>query len=189
MKHSIFYLFVFLFFSSCITVQFETIDFISNNLLDSIPSELQGSYISSNGDTIVLTGKILDMGYDPISKEKSIDTLKHGFLEIAKLDDYYLLCKKEKGLWTIIPIYPNKNKLEVYYLDEDEYVKRNFKDSIDENKKHDYFFSELNKITPTKKVYNDSGEIDYYLINPSKKQFKKLLGNNFFSKLEELNRL
>ena len=189
MKLSVLYFLVLLFFSSCITVQFETIDFISKNLPDSIPSELQGSYISSDGDTIVLTDKILDMGYDPISKEKSIDTLKHGSLEIAKFDDYYLLCKKEKSLWTVVPLFPNKNKLEVYYLDEDEYINRNFKDTKDENKKHDFFFSELNKITPAKKVYNDSGDIDYYLINPTKKQFKKLLKNNFFSKLEELHRI
>ncbi|HHH53102.1 MAG TPA: hypothetical protein ENK91_05545 [Bacteroidetes bacterium] len=189
MKSSVFYFFLLLFFASCSPVLFETIDFVKDNTLEFIPIELRGKYISSDGDYLTLSDRILDMGYDSINGKRQMDTLKRGSFEIAKFEDYYLLCKKDDGFWSIVPLLLNRNKLNVYYIDEDEYAENNLKDIKDENKKKEIFFSRLNKITPVKKIYKESGKIDYYLINPTKKQFKKLLYKGFFSKIDELTRI
>jgi len=187
---SIFYFLPFLFLISCSPVLFESIDFVNDNTLESIPKELRGKYLSSDGDTLILGKKILELNSDPLSGDNNIDTLKQGSFEIAKFEDYYLLCKKDNDdHWSVVPLFLKNSTISVYLLDEDEYINNNLKDIKDENKQKEIFFSKLNIITPVKIKYDDPGEIDYYLINPTKKQFKELLKYNFFSKLDELNRI
>ena len=42
------------------------------------------------------------------------------------------------------------------------------------------FINDLSRITQVKRMNDGDGNLDYYLINPSKRQFKKMIKENLF---------
>ncbi|MBE9481371.1 MAG: hypothetical protein IMY69_06720 [Bacteroidetes bacterium] len=146
------------FISSCVEVKFEQPQPAGIKAEKIFPVDLQGTYIDENNDTLIINdvtyrfgnGKTIFGGGGELSEN----------LILKKYKKYYFLSEKNDSLWNIIVVkLKNKNDLKVFIID-------------CENKEK---IEELKKITNVKERYKSEGEIDYYIINPDKKELKKML--------------
>ena len=154
------------FISSCVEVKFEQPQPAGTEAEKVFPADLQGTYIDENNDTLIVndvtyrfgTGKTIFNGGGELSEN----------LILKKYKKYYFLSEKNDSLWNIIVVkLKNKNDLKVFIID-------------GENKEK---IEELKKITNVKEIFNSDGEIDSYIINPSKKELKRMLRKKIFTEI------
>lgn len=154
------------FISSCVEVKFEQPQPAGIKAEKIFPVDLQGTYIDENNDTLIINdvtyrfgnGKTIFGGGGELSEN----------LILKKYKKYYFLSEKNDSLWNIIVVkLKNKNDLKVFIID-------------GENKEK---IEELKKITNVKERYKSEGEIDYYIINPDKKELKKMLRKKIFTEI------
>jgi hypothetical protein len=175
----------FLILTSCNDFYFKNPQPLHGKALKAIPKELIGSYLeikdSGTGnnhhrDALVITENSYDLKVsdDTMGEKKMSGTLASGKVVLKKMDDFYVLSQKVENplnssrdsVWEAYILEYKNNVLTLYNLASEE---RNLKvDSV-------------KRITSVKE--QQEGDKKYYLINPSNKQFKKLLLNNLYTKV------
>ncbi|MGB7785098.1 MAG: hypothetical protein WBL27_03255 [Salinimicrobium sp.] len=158
-----------LFFSlqSCNSILFTSAQPKDSPVLKEFPENMLGTFVSEDIDTLVVAStSFIFRGGDPVQLSGDI-TPKDCALK--KMDDWYIISLQDEEEWEVFPIKVKDNdNFSVYFIDMQE----------DEEKA---IIADLQKDLQVKKVYNDDGSFDHYLINPGKKQFKRLLKKNIFS--------
>lgn len=157
--------------------------------LKAIPSELTGTYFEKSGDSVndqkkeplVITGTSYDLKTsDPADKNKKVSgTLEPGKVVLKKLDDYYVLSQKVENplnskhdsVWEVYVLKYKDNELILYNLTSEE---------------REFMVDSVKGITRVQEETAGSDKI--YLLNPSKKQFKKLISNDLFNKVGEFEK-
>lgn len=168
--------------------------------LSSIPDQLIGTYMEihendSNdrdyGDTIVIIYSIgplvitpdsfhMDYSGHVFDNNKVEGSLESGKVILKKMDDFYVLSQKIRNplnsahdsVWEVYIVKYKNNLLTLYTLT-----------SNDSNLKVD----SITQITPVKEFQEEDAR--YYLINPSNKQFKKLLTDNLYEIVGEFEKV
>lgn len=201
MKLCLFICFIaFLLLNSCHDFYFKNPQPLHGKELKFIPDELVGTYLEitdedslnqNNKDTFKITYStgplvITRNSYDlkssghALEENKLSGTLEPGKVVLKKMDDFYVLSQKVQNplnnkrdsVWEVYILEYKNNLLSLYSLaSEDRELKV---DSVKE-------------ITPVKE--QKEGNEKYYLINPSNKQFKKLLINNLYGKVGEFKKV
>ena len=154
------------FISSCVEVKFEQPQPAGIEAEKIFPADLQGTYIDENNDTLIIN----DVTYKFGNKK----TIFGGGRELSenlilkKYNKYYFLSEKNDTTWNIIVIkLKSKKDLKIFMID-------------GENKEK---IEELKKITTVKELFDNNGEINGYIINPDKKELKKMLRKKIFTEI------
>lgn len=191
MKKLLLYLIaVFMLFSSCNDFYFKSPQPQHGKKLSAIPDELIGTYMEKKSDQnnnpskhplIITRNSYRWEDSDSVgNKEKISGTLTSGKVVLKKLEDYYVLSQKVENpintahdsVWEVYVLEYQNNQLLLYNLTSEERMPK--VDSV----KH---------ITPV--IEEKEGDSKFYLINPSRKQFKKLLDNDLFKKTGEFEKV
>lgn len=139
----------------------------ANTKLENVfPEALQGLY-NDNANNVPLTINELTYEYGDSSSFFGISkSLLSDSLILVKHQTYYLLNGlSEKGWYVLAISIKNNDTLVVRFTDGED---------LGEVEK-------LKKITSVKEIFDSNGNIDYYLINPTQKQFESMLRENMFS--------
>lgn len=180
----------FMIFSSCQDFYFKNPQPLRGKELKHIPDELVGTYREKDKDAIDTANKeplrITRNSYhlkssDPLLQDRKLSgTLAPGKVVLKRLDGHYVLSQKVKNplnsaqdsVWEVYVLEYRNDVLNVYNLASEE--KEIKVDSV-------------KQITPVKE--QKEGDKNFYLINPSNKQFKKLLINNLYKKVGEFEKV
>ena len=164
-----------LFLSSCKSVKFEIPQPKETDALIEFPDNLIGTYQNNNKEKLVISKKTITYG----NKDSKIIYISKTLLPdetvLKKCGDYYVLSLKYENYWELILFKTIDKDLKVYYID------------LDKNEEN--IINNLKEITIVKEIRNNEEKIDYYLINPSKKEFDILLKKEIFSKIVDFNRI
>lgn len=191
MKKNILYLIaVMMIMTSCNDFYFKNPQPQRGKELKAIPDELIGTFMEKKSDQnnnpskdpliITRNSYLWEDSDSKGNKEKISGTLSSGKVVLKKLDNYYVLSQKVENpintandsVWEVYVLEYQNNQLLLYNLSSEE--RRPKVDSV----KH---------ITPV--IEEKEGDSKYYLINPSRKQFKKLLDNDLFKKTGEFEKV
>lgn len=155
-------------FTSCTTVKFETAQPAGGKILTEFPDKFIGNYSNSDKDTLIIMKSSYIQGKEKESKLAATENAATGESVLKKLGKNYVLSIKDEKAWEVVVISSEKNTLNVLYI------------NLDENKEQT--ISNLKAITKTKEFENEEGSVDYYLVNPTKKEFKNLIKKNVFTR-------
>lgn len=167
---------------ACVEVKFKNAQPIKTKKLTEFPQELQGKYLFSIKDTLnekdtFVIGKNyfseFVFGEKPSNSSNKNIPLSDSLL-LKKIDNNYTLSFKEKKLWTVILIKPNKDGHGIFWIEgEDE-------DTAEQ----------LNLTTKVETIKDEDGKIKSYVLDPKKKEFMKMTTNKYiFSKLYDLKKI
>ncbi len=155
----------FLLLSSCVEVEFKHPMPPKGKVLKAIPSEVI-DYYTALEKKLTSEDKVRDIREDDFDINAP---LPENVVFKEWKSDYYFNQKGENGNWQIyiVKSAPN-NSYEVYQLDGTNQT------TIDK----------LKAITKVKEVFSDDGDLDRIIINPSFKEFKKILKSGAFEKVD-----
>lgn len=180
----------FMILTSCNDFYFKNPQPLHGKELKQIPDELIGTYLEKNNgnsesdkkESLTITRNSYNLkSSDPSVQEMKLSgTLAHGKVVLKRLDDHYVLSQKvvnplnsaRDSVWEVYILEYTNNLLTFYNLASEE---------------RDLKVDSVKQITPVKK--QQEGDEKYYLINPSNKQFKKLLINNLYKKVGEFEKV
>lgn len=187
---NLFTLFVFGIFSlsiiSCVEIRFEVKQPVNSNSLSQFPSELQGKYVDSDCDTLLITECCLTYGNSNTMLSVEHFELEKDTFELTRMDgDYFLNFKAEKH-WQVVFLKIGEQSFSAYYIDIDTLVD-DYAGTTEKEEKERLVIDRINKITKVRK-FNDDDD-SYYLINPSVDQLKKLISTGVFIKIDEFKRI
>ena len=186
----LFLLIVLMLLSSCNDFYFKNPQPLHGKELKAIPDELIGTYMEKEADTVkhvnedplIITRNSYHLKTsDPGAQDMKLSgTLQKGKVVLKKLDDFYVLSQKvpnpinssRDSVWEVYVLEYRNNQLNLYNL-----ASEGQEPKIDS----------IKEITSVKE--EKEGNEKYYLINPSNKQFKKLLINNLYRKEGEFNKI
>lgn len=190
MKKTILYLItVFMIMTSCHDFYFKSPQPQRGKELKVIPDELIGTYYEKSdtlengekGDPLIITKNSYDLKTTDRGKSemKVSGTLSPGKVVLKKLDDFYVLSQKVENplnsshdsVWEVYVLKHNNNELILYNLASEEREPK---------------VDSVKGITRVQEETEGSDKI--YLLNPSHKQFKKLLSNDLFVKVGEFEK-
>ncbi len=165
---------IILMLSSCITVKFEDAQPKDTPELKEFPESMLGVYFDNNKDTLTITNFSFKYG----SKKSLLyqnKTLSPDESVLKKFNDYYVLSLKDDDNWEVVVFKCIEKDLSVFYI------------NLDKNRERT--LSKIKAIMPVKEIKGNNGKIDYYLINPSKKDFQTLLDKEIFSHIGDFKRI
>lgn len=167
MRNFVALLVLFLSLQSCNSILFTSAQPEDNPVLKEFPPNLIGTFVSEDIDTLVVKStSFIFRGGDPVQLSGDI-TPKDCALK--KMDDWYVISLQEEEEWEVFPLkVESDDKFSVYFID------------LKEDEEKD-IIADLQKDLKVKEIYTRDGSFDHYLINPTKKQFKRLLKKNIFS--------
>jgi hypothetical protein len=161
MKHLILLIITALAIQSCVEIKFEEPQPKGIKNLEIFPEEFQGQYLLGDKDTLEIFKDGIKVLNDT-TLEKDEFVISDQFIIREWKRNYFINIKeKEDSVWTLVVFKPTKKDFNL----------RNFSFKSDDLKK----IKKLKKITETKEVKNKDGAVDYYLINPSRRELKKIL--------------
>lgn len=191
MKKTILYLIaVFMITTSCHDFYFKSPQPQQGKELKTIPDELIGTYIEKSSDSLnddtrdplIITRNSYDLKTsDPDTKDMKVSgTLEPGKVVLKKLDDYYVLSQKVENplnnkhdsVWEVYLLKYSDNELMLYNLASEEREPK---------------VDSVKGITRVQEETEGSDKI--YLLNPNKKQFKKLISNDLFKKVGDFEKV
>jgi len=152
-------------FSSCVEVEFKHPMPPKGKVLEIIPSEVI-DYFTDLEKNSTSEDKIRDIsnGDFDINAPLPEDVI---FKEWK--GDYYFNQKEDNGYWQIYIVKPSpNNSYEVYQLDGTNQTTIN----------------KLKSITKVEEVFSDDGDLDHIILDPSFKEFKKILKSGAFEKVD-----
>jgi hypothetical protein len=169
MKHGLLVLLFLSLLFGCTEVYFTEPQPLGTKALNEIPPEMQGRFIEPEGkDTVHVRTRGFDIGDDFMNLSDSM-VVKYwkGFYFINMRDS-------KNGLWEVYAASKSAaDKITVSFIDgEDE--KR---------------MKQLGEICTVVSQTDSDGEIDYYILNPSAKEFKAILKENFFDQTIEYTKI
>lgn len=177
-------------FTSCNDFYFKNPQPLHGKELKQIPEELVGTYLEKgkdNTDTAIKEPLIITRNsYNLKSSDPSVNdmkisgTLAHGKVVLKRLDDHYVLNQKvenplnssQDSVWEVYILEYRNDLLTIYNLASEERQPK---------------IDSVKEITPVKE--QKQGTEKYYLINPSNKQFKKLLINNLYKEVGQFEKV
>ena len=162
----IFFLWTTIILISCKSIYFKSPQPLDTDMLNEFPESIRGLYTSGDFDTL----KIDEFSFVLGNKDSSIESgesLNTGTATLKLYNNHLVLSIKDESYWNVMLIKYKKDTLTVFW--------------IDINDKENYILNRISKITPYRTLKNEKGEIVDYLINPSKKQFEKLVELDFFT--------
>lgn len=157
----------FLFLASCVEVGFKNPQPSKGTSLTEIPEEMIAFYSGSKSDSTTenKNGLSINDYYDKDDLDKSLSESTI----LKKWKGNYFLNQQEENLWHIIMIKPIANgNFETYNLD-------------GSNEKT---IALLKEITDVKEVFDEDGELDSIVLDPSLKEFKKIVKSGAFEIIE-----
>ncbi len=181
MKRTVFLFLISGLLCSCVYLRFETPQPTGHRELQKFPSEFTGHYRDSSGFALHVKEKSLSFSFE----QKDITmALSSDSVVLKKYKGFYVLSFREdnwpdfKG-WELFLLKFSKNSLDFYHSD-----------ITNENNK---VIPKLEAILGTdalkaKKDSETDGD-EYYLINPTKKEFKAMLNQNVFSLIETFKKV
>ena len=176
--------------TSCNDFYFKNPQPLRGKELKQIPETLIGTYIekdnggkdSAKKEPLIITRNSYNLkSSDPTVQDMKLSgTLAPGKVVLKRLDDHYVLSQKVENplnssndsVWEVYVLEYRNDVLSVYNLASEE---------------RDLKIDSIKEITPVKE--QKEGDKKYYLINPSNKQFKKLLINNLYKKVGEFEKV
>lgn len=178
----------FMILTACNDFYFKNPQPLHGKELKQIPEELVGTYLEKNSDSskkrepLIITHNSYNLkSSDPSVKDMKLSgTLAHGKVVLKRLDSHYVLSQKVESplksahdsVWEVYILEYRNNVLTLYNLASEERALK---------------VDSVKQITPVKE--QKEGDTKYYLINPSNKQFKKLLINNLYKKVGEFDKV
>lgn len=189
-RNLLFCIVAFMILTSCNDFYFKNPQPLRGKELKQIPDELVGTYLEKDTshmdrdkkEPLIITRNSYNLkSSDPsVQNIKISGTLAPGKVVLKRLDDHYVLSQKVENplnsandsVWEVYVLEYRNNVLSVYNLASEE---------------RDLKIDSIKDITPVKE--QKEGNEKYYLINPSNKQFKKLLINNLYKKAGEFEKV
>jgi len=155
-----YFLISYLILAGCTEVYFTELQPSGKKPLKEIPPGMQGWFVDNEGtDSINVRTRGFDMTDESAMLSDSI--------VLTKWNKYYFLNLRDnkKGLWEVYLIEMiNPYQIKIAFIDGD-------------NESNIERLQSLTTVTPQEEP---DGDIDYYLINPSKKEFKTLVNEGIF---------
>lgn len=152
--------------NSCDSVMFTTSQPEDAVILKQFPKKMRGTFVNLDQDTLLIEStSFLYDGGDRITLSKDVSS---PVSILKKMDTWYFINIKKEGKeeWTVYPFkISGKDRITVYFSTME----------VEEQKLIEDFRSKMH----VQKFTYKYGE--YYLIAPSKRQFKKLLKKGLFS--------
>ncbi|MHA6280951.1 hypothetical protein ACXYMT_12295 [Salinimicrobium sp. CAU 1759] len=172
MKMHIFFLLLAVLLTSCTAVKFQDPQPKGTAILQEFPQKFLGTFTSDESDTLRITkdsfrfsdGKEIEFAAE-LSAENTV-------LKLHK--NTYILNLKDNGSWDVFPIKFSPNKITVYFADINSKTERLLKAKHPET---------------VQEIRTEDGKLDHYLIDPSAKEFDRLLKKKLFSEQVEFKRL
>jgi len=163
---------VLLMLSSCTVVMFEVSQPKDVEELKEFPNNLIGVFLDKKNDTVRITKNSLIYTEKKAKVSKSLDS---GEIVLKKYNDYYILNLKTENVWEVIPLKCTDKAIFVSYINLGE--------------KADTTINKIREVMKVKEILNKEGKIDYYLVNPTKKEFDVLIKKDIFTIANELKRI
>ncbi|WP_324721305.1 hypothetical protein [Salinimicrobium sp. HB62] len=158
--------------SSCTAVKFANPQPKGSAALDEFPQKILGTFTSDESDTLRIMktsfrfsdGK--EVGFEAdLSAENTI-------LKLHKRT--YILNLKDNGSWDVFPMKLSANKITLYFADLTSKTEALLKAKHPET---------------VREIKTEDGKFDHYLIDPSAKEFERLLKKKLFADKVEFKRL
>ena len=148
--------------SSCVEVGFKNPQPLKARNLEEIPKEMLDFYTNQKKDST--ENSITDLySVDDFDATLSETTI------LKKWKGNYFLNQKENDLWHVFMIVPSSNNMyETYQLDGG----------------NEKTVSLLKKITEVEEVFSDDGELKSLILDPSHREFKKIVKSGAFEMIE-----
>lgn len=156
--------------TSCSAVKFEEPQPASAASIPEFPAKMLGTYISEENDTLYIEKKhfkylVKEEGH---GDEGSVEgELAPHSSVLKKVRNTYILNLKDEQGWDVFPFKIFRNKMILYY------------EAMDTESEQ--LILNLQKTSNVQEIKTEDGKFDHYLINPSAKEFRKLLKKNLFS--------
>ena len=153
--------------SSCLPVYFEQPQPAGIEAEKIFPEKLQGTYFNEGFKDILIIEE-LRYGFGHEGNTFKEEGQLSDSLILKKYKKNYFLNYKKDSLWNVRVISKKKNfKLSNLTMPEESQAK----------------VKKLKLITPVKEIYDSTGEISSYIINPTKKELEKMLREDMFHEL------
>ncbi len=143
--------------------------------ISKIPQDLQGVFMDEDGDTLYVYEQAFSYDSDELSGMENVGLSDTAVLKYYK--DRYFFNKRikidDEYFWLsyILHLYGSGNKLDIYAMDPDDVVK----------------LAKLQEITS--KIRDVESSLTYYLFDPKKKDYKKIISDTIFSKMISFERI
>jgi len=163
--------------ASCSTVRFQTPPPQEGIEINNMPSKLIGNYVNADGDTLYVTKNSFMYEND---EEKILEDSR---VVLKKFKDYYVVSCREILLGNKRTKLKGWDVILVKLLDDGSLVCYSINTSTDEKEKA--AINKLEAILSFENIYYDDDnkeeEEAYFLINPTKGEFKKILRSDIFT--------
>ncbi len=170
-KKIILYLVLSLIISSCGPFIFFEQPQPANSEIENIfPKALQGIYNDDANNVLFTINELTcDYGNDTFDMWNEKDQLSESLI-LKKYKSHYILnYLEERGWYVMVISIQNSDKLEIHFIGGDDGA-----EAVEE-------IGKLKNLTTVNEIFRSNGQIDYYLINPTQKEFKRMLKKNMFS--------
>ena len=167
---------------SCASVVFEQSIPKEHEMISSFPQHYRGTFVDENNDTLRILSTSFEYGNRDTSQTIMRKMLSAGDTELKEFKNYYILnIKDDSTYWTVLPMQLLDDELHVLDIDLAA-LRDSIHLDIPDVDKEQMLYERLQNITNTKPIRNDKGEIEYYLIDPSKAEFDQLLKEGLYNK-------
>jgi hypothetical protein len=154
--------------TSCTTVEFATSQPDGAEELSEFPANMRGKYIvpGHKKDTLCITESTIQYGKYGENTRDSLDQVK---TILKKSNDYFILNFKNKdNYWDVNPIKIKGNKIIMYTI-------------MLDTSNQEAIVNKIRAITKVTELKDSLGNLENYLVNPTKDEFQQLLDKEIFS--------
>ncbi len=172
MKKLLLFMFLAQYLASCTAVKFENPQPAGAKSLNEFPQKILGTFTSDESDTLRITNNSFRFSD---GKEINFEAELSDENTVLKLHkNTYILNLKDNGSWDVFPLKFSSNKITVYFADlnsrTEALLKAKYPEAVQE-------------------IRTEDGKLDHFLIDPSAKEFDRLLKKNLFFEKVEFKRL
>jgi len=154
--------------SSCTSVRFESSQPQNTPVLTSFPKSMIGIYTDSENDTLIISESSFQFGSEKSTLFQFKGSLLSEEVVFKVLNDYYVLSFKYEPNWWGVVIFKYTNKeIYAYYT------------AIEEDRES--LAKKLKEIVDYQEIKDKNGKVEYFLINPTKKELETLIESGVFS--------
>lgn len=162
---------------SCTEIKFKQAQPKGIKDLAIIPEQIQGEYLLDKKDTIKISSDQIRIHQDSTGLNDEVYEISDVFKVRYWKKIYFLNIKeKEDSIWTLIFIQKNKNQqLSAGFL--------NFSDKDKEK------IDKIKSITKVQTILSESDKVNYYLVDPSRCELRKIMKQASFHSLISLEKI